>query len=149
MADSAQEFQVIEQIVNRLEDVGEIDDVLAALDFAGARRLAERRVSAVVYVVSDTAEGSVAPEAGAIQPASAVLAVTVAVPAPNDPAGSAGTRATLGGVIRGVRQAINGWKPSGLTQVLQWRSGRMVSLDGGRAIWEDRYSMHWVIDSLR
>ena len=81
---------------------------------------------------------------GTIQRAATRLAVTVGVPARND---ARGARAAVGdgaldALVSAVRARLVGWPPARRWDPLTVRSSRLLSLEGGRAWWQDEYETH-------
>ena len=152
MADVAVDLNAIGEIAERLRALSDesgkayFRDVFDVMQLAGLDKTL-RAPFALVYPITDDAGLSLAPKAGALQLASAVIGVTVALKAPNDPAGSK-VRGMFMQFVGAVRREINGWTPTGARYGLQWRSGHMIVIEDSRALWEDRFLLNWVIDQL-
>ncbi|WP_420585833.1 phage tail terminator protein [Ruegeria sp.] len=115
------------------------DRVLGALE-AAALSAWPQTPAAIVTPLADDAPEGVAPNAGAIQQVTSIIAVTLIIAAPNDATG-ASRRDELGALLGGVRMMVAGWQPDGARETLQFRRGRLAGLDGGRIEWREEYSL--------
>ena len=101
--------------------------------------------AAVVYLLNDAGDESVAPAVGAIQGVTATLAVSIGVRTANDPRGARSID-TLAAAVGAVRRTLNGWRPAPDEQkraALQWRRGRILRIADNRALWQDEYTIAW------
>ena len=101
--------------------------------------------AAVVYLLSDAGDESVAPAKGAIQRVTATLAVAIGVRAVNDPRGGRSVD-VLAEAVGAVRRTLNGWRPAPDEQkraTLVWRRGRILRVADSRALWQDEYVISW------
>lgn len=110
-----------------------------------------RRVPAVtVHLVSDDFGPDLAPEIGAVQRATAVLAVVHVVDAVNTPRG-AGDDAVdpLADLLGATRVALHGWRPYAFrgADAIALNRGRLLGPPAdGRAVWQDEYVFRWAAE---
>ncbi len=117
-------------------------------DIAGAALAGDRRgllsgartpprlPAVLVWLGAEAATDSVAPQAGAYQHITATL-----IAAPNSTRGT-GARDPMARLVARTRAALNGWRPvdsPGQRDTLALRRGRLTTLDGARALWQDEY----------
>ncbi len=137
----ALEFVTVAAIVARLEAAGIYKEVLGALDVAALSSL-PRTPAAFVLPLAEDAADSVAPAIQATQQTTATIGVQSLLSAPNDRSG-ARARDELAEVLAASRAALAGWTPEGAREVLQFRRGFLVGIDGGRLEWRDEYRLRW------
>ncbi len=68
------------------------------------------------------------------------IGVAVIVAAPNDRTGARG-RDRLSPLLAQVRQALAGWRPPAMREVLSFRRGRLVAAEDGRVQWTDEFEI--------
>jgi len=141
MSAQAIEFQAVAAIIARLEATGIYREVLGALD-AAALSSWPRTPAAFVLPLAEDAADSVAPAVRATQHTTATIGVQTLLSTPNDPAGGR-ARDALAEVLAASRAAISGWAPEGASEVLQFRRGFLIGIDGGRVEWRDEYRLRW------
>ena len=120
----------------------------SALEFAGGEGGAtlSQVPAAIVVPVSDAGGENRSGGSGALQVISTTIAITVVVPARNDPGGSR-ARGPLTRCIDEVRAALIGWSPAP-SQALRLVRGSLVDIEGGRAWWEDVYEFQRIFNEL-
>ncbi len=135
------EFLAVAATAARLKEAGIYKEVLGALDTAALKDYPQTPAAAVLPLTDDAAE-DVAPKIGATQRYKSIIAVQTMLSAPND---RSGTRAhnELSEILGEVRALISGWKPPGSSEVMQFRRGRLLRVDGGRVEWRDEYELLW------
>ena len=135
--------RVTDRLQRKLVDTGTFKTAAAALQLADDTSLP--LPAAVVYLLSDTGDESVAAAVGAIQNVTATLAVSVGVRSTNDPRGGRSVD-TLAEAVGATRRTLNGWRPAPDEQkraALQWRRGRILRIADNRALWQDEYTIEW------
>lgn len=148
MTAPALELDLVGRAVDRLTDrIGRADIpvVEAALQLGDSTP--HKLPAVVVFLAGDDATDSLAPEQGALQRVTAILAVVHVIEARNTPRGAGGPAvdplALLVGRTRGV---LNGWRPEevrGRGETLALRRGRLTAFENGRANWQDEYTVSW------
>ena len=141
MTARAIEFRAVDAIIARLEETGIYREVLGALDVAALSSW-PRTPAAFVLPVAEDATDSVAPAIQATQHTTATIGVQTLLSAPNDRTGGR-TRDELSEVLAASRAALAGWTPEGAREVLQFRRGFLIGIDGGRVEWRDEYHLRW------
>ena len=146
---AALEMHIADAVAAQLEAVeGEGGEpvfaaVLSALD-AAVLTAWPKTPAALVLPISDDADESAtrrvenAPVQHFVR-----IGVSVIVAAPNDRTGARG-RDRLSAALAPARRALSGWSPPQQREVLSFRRGRLVSLDGGRVNWLDEYEIRRV-----
>ena len=135
------QFRAVTAIVERLEGSGIYNEVLGVLD-AAALGAWPRSPAAFVLPLSEDAADSVAPAVQATQQIMATIGVQTLLSAPNDRTGGR-AHDELSEVLATSRAALAGWTPGGAREVLQFRRGFLIGIDGGRVEWRDEYRMRW------
>ena len=145
MTAQAIEFRAVAAIVERLERSGIYQEVLGALDVAALSSW-PRTPAAFVLPLAEDAADSVAPAIQATQQTTATIGVQTLLSAPNDRTGGR-ARDELSEVLAASRAALVGWTPEGAREVLQFRRGFLIGIDGGRLEWRDEYRLRWWISA--
>ena len=101
-----------------------------------------------VHLLNDECGPDLAPEVGAVQRATAVLAVVHVIRSINSPRAAGGDAVDpLGNLLGATRAALHGWRP------YRWRGADAVALlrgrllgppSDGRVAWQDEYVFRWV-----
>ncbi len=145
MTAPAIEFRAVAAIVGRLEATGIYREVLGALDVAALSSW-PRTPAAFVLPLAEDAADSVAPAIQATQHTTATIGVQTLMSAPNDRSGTR-ARDELAEVLAASRAALAGWTPEGAREVLQFRRGFLIGIDGGRVEWRDEYRLRWWVSA--
>ena len=125
--------------------------VYGALDLAGA--VDRLRPPCLVSVpLGEDVDDDLSPEGGeTVQRVVTRLGVVVGVAARNDPGGIKGAAeddGPLGELLRAARTRLVGWTPARHWEPLAVRRGRLLSLEGGRAFWQDEYTTYgWAVNA--
>ena len=113
--------------------------VYGALDLA--RPSLQLPALATVPLGEDT-DADLAPEGSdTVQRVFTTVAVVAAVPARNDPVGSR-ARDPLDVLVKAARALLVGWVPVRRWDPLALRRSRLLSLEEGRAWWQDEYQTY-------
>ncbi|MDE0662000.1 MAG: hypothetical protein OXI79_20405 [Gammaproteobacteria bacterium] len=125
--------------------------VYGALDLAGAAETL--RVPCLVSVaLGEDVDDDLTPEGSeTVQRVRTRIGVVAGVAARNDPGGIKGAAeddGPLGELLRAVRTRLVGWTPARRWEPLAVRRGRLLSLEGGRAFWQDEYTTFgWAVQA--
>lgn len=100
------------------------------------------------HLLSDDFNPDLAPQQGAVQRASAVLAVVHVVPTTNWPRSTAGDALDpLEALVGATRAALRGWRAHATrsADALALSRGRLLGAPAdGRVLWQDEYVFRWV-----
>ena len=150
---SAYELDLVGLVTARLRE--RIDESAAPIVEA-ALRLGDsdppRLPAIVVFLAADELTPSAAPAVGALQRVTATLAVVHIIEARNTRRAAGGEAVDPMAAFAGrTRGAINGWKPreDARQDALQLLRGRLIDIDGGRAVWQDEYTVSWRARSIQ
>ena len=130
---------LVDLMVARLRDHTVASTIEGGL-LSGART-PPRLPAVLVWLGAEAATDSVAPQAGAYQHITATLIVAHVIAAPNSTRGT-GARDPMARLVARTRATLNGWRPvdsPGQRDTLALRRGRLTTLDGARAPWQDEY----------
>ena len=121
--------------------------VHSALEFAGQGRKVSNAPAAIVIPVADAGSENRASH-GALQFITTTVAVTIIVPAVNDPRGERALD-DLTPRVDAVRAALIGWSPfPDARQPLRLVRGALVDIEEGRAWWEDVYEFQRLLNAI-
>ena len=141
-APQALELATVTAIADRLRNQPNLfASVLSGLDAAEAD-VWPKLPAVFVVPLFDDADDTVAPDVESIQRFETTFGLAVVVASPNDPYGTTAI-SELATLLGTSRKILSGWKPPGAVEVMTYRRGRLVTIDGGRIEWRDEYSMRW------